>query len=323
MNQWDFMDLYDEDMAAVFGQHFENYLPPRSNSSSSTLISIPGSFTAPITEQSKQHNPDSYSCFSTSDSVINPDQAVLTFWNQNSPRNLHRVYPEPALNPEKEDVLLPQASNSKGSSYNENSEEAMKRVQPTKKRSRIRPPSQTYDHIVAERRRREQLSQLFVALSTIVPGLKKMDKSSVLEDAIKYLKHLQERVKKMEEQAEKQSEESVVFVRKSQIVAEDEGSSDEQSGSYDEQPLPEIEARICDNRILIRVHCENQKGVLVNLLCKVESLNMAIFNTIATPFGNVALDVTIIAELEEEFNLTMKEVATAIRSVLLPARAAA
>ncbi|KAL0377962.1 UNVERIFIED_CONTAM: Transcription factor NAI1 [Sesamum radiatum] len=147
-----------------------------------------------------------------------------------------------------------------------------------------------------------------------------MDKSSVLEDAVKYLKHLQERVKKLEEQAEKQS---VMLVSKSQILAEDEGSSDEQSGSYNEQPLPEIEARICDNRILIRVHCENQKGVLVSLLCKVESLNMAIFNTIATPFGNVAVDITIIAELEEEFNLTMKEVVTAIRSVLQPARAAA
>ncbi|KAL2241486.1 UNVERIFIED_CONTAM: Transcription factor bHLH18, partial [Sesamum indicum] len=83
------------------------------------------------------------------------------------------VYPGPALNPEKEDVLLPQTSNSKGSSSIENSEEAMQRVQTTKKRSRIRPPSQTYDHIIAERRRREQLSQLFVALSTIVPGLEK------------------------------------------------------------------------------------------------------------------------------------------------------
>ncbi|KAL0332387.1 UNVERIFIED_CONTAM: hypothetical protein Scaly_2140200 [Sesamum calycinum] len=181
MNQWDFMDLFDEDTTTVFGQHFENHLPPGSNGSSSTLISIPGSFTASVREQAKQHNPDSYSYFPTIDSVIHPDQApsvpiVLTFWNQNSPRNLQRVYPGPVLNPEKEDVaLLPQVSNSKGSSYNENSEETMQRVQPTKKRSRIRPPSQTYDHITAERRRREQLSQLFVALSTIVPGLKKVE----------------------------------------------------------------------------------------------------------------------------------------------------
>ena len=39
---------------------------------------------------------------------------------------------------------------------------------------RTRPASQTYDHIVAERKRREQISQRFVALSALVPGLKKV-----------------------------------------------------------------------------------------------------------------------------------------------------
>lgn len=125
-----------------------------------------------------------------------------------------------------------------------------------------------------------------------------MDKSSVLEDAIKYLKLLKERVKMLEEKAEQHAMESVVIVKRTQIVVEDEGSSDEQSGGvYDEQPLPEIEGRVCENQILLRVHCEKEKGVLVKLLCKVESLNMIVVNTNATSFGNVALDITIIAEV--------------------------
>lgn len=37
-----------------------------------------------------------------------------------------------------------------------------------------RPPSQAQDHIIAERKRREKLSQKFIALSAIVPGLKKV-----------------------------------------------------------------------------------------------------------------------------------------------------
>lgn len=124
-----------------------------------------------------------------------------------------------------------------------------------------------------------------------------MDKSSILEDAIKYLKLLQERVKILEEKAEKTAMDSVILVKKSQIVLEDEGSSDELSSSFDEQPLPEIEARVSDKHILIRVLCEKQKGVLVNLLCKVESLNMIVVSTNATLFGNVALDITIVAEV--------------------------
>lgn len=74
-------------------------------------------------------------------------------------------------NPHEEAVVVPEVFRS----YNISSEDAAPpRVQPSKKKGRVRPPSQTYDHIVAERRRREQLSQLFVALSALVPGLKKV-----------------------------------------------------------------------------------------------------------------------------------------------------
>lgn len=56
-----------------------------------------------------------------------------------------------------------------------NRDDVAKTSQGTKKtNARTRPPSQTYDHIIAERKRREQLSQRFVALSAIVPGLKKV-----------------------------------------------------------------------------------------------------------------------------------------------------
>ncbi|KAK4743260.1 hypothetical protein SAY87_001261 [Trapa incisa] len=50
--------------------------------------------------------------------------------------------------------------------------------------------SQTQDHIMAERKWREKLSQHFIAIFALIPGLKKMDKASVLGGAIKYLKQL-------------------------------------------------------------------------------------------------------------------------------------
>ncbi|CAA6667445.1 unnamed protein product [Spirodela intermedia] len=64
-----------------------------------------------------------------------------------------------------------------------------------------RSPSRSKDHSIAERRRREKLSQRFIALSAMVPGLKKMDKASVLGDAVSYVKKLQERVRTLEDQA--------------------------------------------------------------------------------------------------------------------------
>lgn len=41
-------------------------------------------------------------------------------------------------------------------------------------RKRKRQPGKVQDHILAERRRRELLSQLFISLSALVPGLKKV-----------------------------------------------------------------------------------------------------------------------------------------------------
>ncbi|KAG8373809.1 hypothetical protein BUALT_Bualt11G0063700 [Buddleja alternifolia] len=298
MDQCDLFDSFDEDVAADLIKEFENCLSAGQNSDSIN-INIPNSnsvFTsmeAPP-KQSSDFQTDYHRANSSSSSPI-----ILNFGtNANSTENSQ------------------QAVIKASRALNHDDQEQSQRAQATKKTSRVRPPSQTYDHIIAERRRREHLSQLFIALSTIVPGLKKMDKTSVLGDAIKYLKHLQERVKTLEEQVTKQTMESAVLVKKSQITAGDEGYSNEKIESSGEQSLPEIEARICNNNILLKVLCEKQKGVLLNLLSKVEKLNLAVVNTNVTTFGNLSLDVTIIAEMEKDFNLTMKEVVKGLLAAL-------
>ncbi|KAG9439905.1 hypothetical protein H6P81_020070 [Aristolochia fimbriata] len=178
-----------------------------------------------------------------------------------------------------------------------------------------RPPSHTQDHIIAERKRREKLSQRFIALSAIVPGLKKMDKASVLGDAIKYVKQLQEKVKTLEDQSVKKTMESVVFVKKSQLSLDDDLSSTEENfeGRSDE-PLPEIEARVSERDILIRVHCEKRKGTLVKVLAEIEKLHLSIVTANSAPFANSALDITVTAKMEEEFCMTVKDLVKSLRA---------
>ncbi|KAL0461905.1 UNVERIFIED_CONTAM: Transcription factor [Sesamum latifolium] len=248
-------------MAAMIRQDFENCLSGGNSSlSSSTLINdVSGKAdTSPCGGSQPLQNLYSSSKFSTKKSVPDPDRSsstpvILKFGNASSPENPQSR----PLNPDEVDAIS-EILRSKAGPFAD--PEAQLRRGQTKKTRRVRPASQTYDHIVAERKRRELLSQRFLALSTIIPGLKKMNKSSVLGDAIKYLKHLQERVKTLEEQARKQTMESAVLVKRSQVTAEDESSTNGESGSYDEHPLPEIEARVCDNHILLRVHCEKHKG---------------------------------------------------------------
>ncbi|XP_027107753.1 transcription factor bHLH25-like [Coffea arabica] len=111
--------------------------------------------------------------------------------------------------------------------------------------------------------------------------------------------------------------ESAELANKSEFLAEGEGSSDEMGSTSDQRPLPQIEAKVCDNKVLLRLHCENQRGVLIKILSQVEKLNLAVSNTNVSQFGkNRALDITIIAEMEKEFNLTIKELVRNLQSAL-------
>ncbi|TYH38209.1 hypothetical protein ES332_D12G095000v1 [Gossypium tomentosum] len=182
-----------------------------------------------------------------------------------------------------------------------------------------RIPLHAQDHVLAERKRREKLSQSFISLSALIPGLKKTDKASVLGDAITYLKKLQDRVNVLEEQVAKKTMESVIFVRKTQIYADDETSSSDESvhGQSNNNPFPEIEARVSDKDVLIRIHCKNNKGCISNIINEVEKLHLFVLNSHVLPFGQATLDITITAQMEAEFSMTVKDLVKSLRLALL------
>ncbi|KAE9613095.1 hypothetical protein Lal_00027600 [Lupinus albus] len=189
-----------------------------------------------------------------------------------------------------------------------------------------RSPQHAQDHIIAERMRRERISHQFIALSALIPGLKKTDKATVLGDAIKHVKELQEQVKVLEDQAKRKRVESVIYVEKCKVSSSEDvsdTSSNSGDGNCDDpsskttRSLPEIEARVSEKNVLIRIHCEKQQGILMNILKEIEKLHLSVINSSALPFGTSIMDITIIAEMDGDFSLSVKEVARSLREGLL------
>ncbi|XP_059295195.1 transcription factor bHLH18-like [Lycium ferocissimum] len=185
--------------------------------------------------------------------------------------------------------------------------------------ARKKIPSVDQEHIIAERKRREKLSQRFVALSTILPGLKKVDKASILEQAIKHVKELKEKVQLLEEQKKSMSQqESVMFVNKAQLkVEEDEYSSSEENnhGSSGGDLPADIEVRFSDNDVLIRITCERRNAFVLNIHNEIEKLHLTIVQSCMMPFGKYAIDVTIVAQMDDSFCMTLKDIAKHVRMV--------
>lgn len=69
-----------------------------------------------------------------------------------------------------------------------------------KRESIWRPEADEIDnnHVLAERKRREKLNERFMMLGSLVPSNGKLDKVSILDDAIDYLKELERRVEELE-----------------------------------------------------------------------------------------------------------------------------
>ncbi|KAG4381022.1 hypothetical protein AAZX31_15G059300 [Glycine max] len=238
---------------------------------------------------------------------------LLSFVNTNYTSELGLVKPKVEMAcPKIDNNALADMLISQGTLGNQNY--IFKASQETKK-IKTRPKlSQPQDHIIAERKRREKLSQRFIALSALVPGLKKMDKASVLGEAIKYLKQMQEKVSALEEeQNRKRTVESVVIVKKSQLSSDAEDSSSETGGTFVEA-LPEIEARFWERNVLIRIHCEKNKGVIEKTISEIEKLHLKVINSSALTFGSFILDITIIAQMDMEFCMTVKDLVRSLRS---------
>lgn len=131
-----------------------------------------------------------------------------------------------------------------------------------------------------------------------------MDKASVLGDAAKHIKHLQERMKALEE---------ALSQKRCRIHVDEESSGENcmniNCNPNDEEAYdtnPEIDVRISDRNVLLKVYSKRMEGFTVRMLSEIEKLHLSIISTSVIPFANTHLTITIIAQVLFALCITSK-----------------
>ncbi|XP_076949894.1 transcription factor bHLH18-like [Bidens hawaiensis] len=192
----------------------------------------------------------------------------------------------------------------------------------TKFRSTRRNYRQAQEHVLAERKRREKLAERFVSLSALLPGLKKMDKATVLEDTCNYIIQLQTRVKELEDKCVKGKdiiqESAVILAGKNKFCGHHEdvaSSSDDANDLPSSSCSPEIKARISGSKILVRIYSMKSSSLVLKTLTEMEKLHITITCFSVVPFNTAHL-VAITAQVSDKMVITAKYLVKCLQSAL-------
>ncbi|KAM6541665.1 hypothetical protein CsatB_006112 [Cannabis sativa] len=184
-------------------------------------------------------------------------------------------------------------------------------------------------NLFAERRRRKKLNERLYTLRSLVPKISKLDRASILGDAIEYVKDLQSQAKELQDELEEQSDNdglnSNINGKRNNVLSETLSRDDtnfrsrpehekvqnefhletSRSGSISKQNQdsdttndkapqmePQVEvAQIDGNEFFVKVFCEHKPGRFVRLMEALNSLALEVTNANVTTFRNLVSNV--------------------------------
>ncbi|KAF3651703.1 Transcription factor bHLH35 [Capsicum annuum] len=191
-------------------------------------------------------------------------------------------------------------------------------------------------NIVSERNRRKKVNERLFALRAVVPNISKMDKASIIKDAIDYIQNLHEQERRI--RAEILVLESGRSKKNSDVEFDQDGSFDskakrskrlEQKYEYDSSgsttrsspssfPVDVLELRVSsmgENTVVVSLTCSKRTDTMIKVCEVFESLNIKIISANITAFSGRLLKTAFIEADEEERDILKLRIETAIASL--------
>ncbi|KAL4341941.1 hypothetical protein GQ457_08G022220 [Hibiscus cannabinus] len=147
------------------------------------------------------------------------------------------------------------------------------------------------NHVEAERQRREKLNHRFYALRAVVPNVSRMDKASLLSDAVSYINELKSKIEDLESELSRECKRVKVEATDNQSTT----TSVEQMASAREGPSGvEVEIKIIGKDAMIRVQSENVNHPCARLMDALRDLEFKVHHASVTCVNEVVLQDIVV-----------------------------
>ncbi|CAM0947383.1 unnamed protein product [Alopecurus aequalis] len=179
-------------------------------------------------------------------------------------------------------------------------------------------------NLMAERRRRKKLNDRLYMLRSVVPKISKMDRASILGDAIEYLKELLQKINDLQNELEPSPSTSSLPPTPTSfhpltptLPTLPSRVKEELCPSALPSPTgqqPSVEVRLREGRVVnIHMLCARRPGLLLSAMQAIEALGLDVQQAVISCFNSFALDVFKAEQCKDGPGLQPEE----IKAVLL------